>query len=89
MRLPINMQRGTLANAGFVKISNNTSTIGEGGLQPYCHKHGHIQILMVTLGIDFVQPDKTPYSDHFNYTTWRDARYNNASNEGVYLAMED
>ena len=85
--------RGTLANAGFVKISNNTSP-QVGDVVVYSrtakHKHGHIQIFDGSRWVsDFVQPDKTPYSDHFNYTTWRDARYNNASNEGVYLAMED
>ncbi len=84
--------RGTLAEAGFVKISNNSSEqIGD--IVVYnrsgAHPHGHIQIYDGSGWVsDFRQNSKNPYSDSYSFTTWRDARYlNDASNQGVYLAM--
>ncbi|PNK60232.1 CHAP domain-containing protein [Psychrobacter sp. FDAARGOS_221] len=85
--------RGTLAQAGFVKISNNTPPqIGDVVVynRSSKHPHGHIQIYDGSQWVsDFRQARKNPYSQEYSYTTWRDARYlNDASNEGIYLAME-
>lgn len=86
--------RGTLANAGFVKISNNTSPqIGDVVVynRSSKHRHGHIQIFDGSGWVsDFRQDDINPYSGSYSYTTWRDARYlDDASNKGIYLAMAD
>ena len=86
--------RGTLANAGFVKISNNTPPqIGDVVVfdRSSKHRHGHIQIFDGSNWVsDFRQSDINPYSDAYSYTTWRDARYlDDASNRGIYLAMAD
>ncbi|MDO5768518.1 MAG: CHAP domain-containing protein [Psychrobacter sp.] len=86
--------RGTLSNAGFVKISNNTSP-QVGDVVVYSrsskHRHGHIQIFDGSTWVsDFRQDSINPYSDTYSYTTWRDARYlDDASNRGIYLAMAD
>lgn len=84
--------RGTLAQAGFVKISNSAPPqVGDVVVynRSAKHRHGHIQIFDGSNWVsDFVQRNKSPYSDTYSYTTWRDARYiNDASNQGVYLAM--
>lgn len=86
--------RGTLANAGFVKISNNTPPqVGDVVVfdRSAKHRHGHIQIFDGSNWVsDFRQSDINPYSDAYSYTTWRDARYlDDASNRGIYLAMAD
>ena len=87
--------RGTLANAGFVKVSNNTPPqIGDIVVynRSAKHKHGHIQIYDGTAWVsDFRQNSINPYSGgNYSYTTWRDARYlDNASNSGIYLAMSE
>ncbi|WP_230660408.1 CHAP domain-containing protein [Psychrobacter sp. I-STPA10] len=87
--------RGTLANAGFVKVSNNTPPqIGDVVVynRSAKHKHGHIQIFDGTAWVsDFRQNSINPYSGgNYSYTTWRDARYtDNASNNGIYLAMNE
>ncbi|AWT48557.1 CHAP domain-containing protein [Psychrobacter sp. YP14] len=85
--------RGTLAEAGFVKISNDAPPqVGDVVVynRSSKHPHGHIQIFDGNTWVsDFIQPRKNPYSDAYSYTTWRDARYtNDASNEGIYLAMD-
>lgn len=86
--------RGTLAKAGFVKISNNTPPqVGDVVVfdRSAKHRHGHIQIFDGSNWVsDFRQSDINPYSDVYSYTTWRDARYlDDASNRGIYLAMAD
>lgn len=86
--------RGTLAQAGFVKISNNSAPqIGDVVVynRSAKHPHGHIQIFDGNNWVsDFRQARKSPYSGDYSYTTWRDARYlNDASNEGIYLAMDE
>lgn len=86
--------RGTLAQAGFVKISNNSAPqIGDVVVynRSAKHPHGHIQIFDGNNWVsDFRQARKSPYSNTYSYTTWRDARYlNDASNEGIYLAMDE
>ena len=86
--------RGTLANAGFSKISNNTPT-QVGDVVVYSrsskHPHGHIQIFDGRDWIsDFRQNSISPYSGAYSYTTWRDSKYvDDASNRGIYLAMAD
>lgn len=86
--------RGTLANAGFVKISNSTPPqVGDVVVfdRSSKHRHGHIQIFDGSNWVsDFRQNDINPYSGSYSYTTWRDARYlDEASNRGIYLAMAD
>lgn len=85
---------GTLAQAGFVKISNNTPPqIGDVVVynRSAKHRHGHIQIYDGTGWVsDFRQEKMSPYSGSNSYTTWRDARYlNDASDKGIYLALAD
>ncbi|WP_019671738.1 CHAP domain-containing protein [Psychrobacter lutiphocae] len=85
--------RGTLAQAGFVKISNDAPPqVGDVVVynRSSRHPHGHIQIYDGSQWVsDFRQAKKNPYSREYSYTTWRDARYlNDASNQGIYLAME-
>lgn len=86
--------RGTLANAGFSKISNDSEPqVGDVVVYDRSakHPHGHIQIFDGTHWIsDFRQNSISPYSGVYNYTTWRDTRYvDDASDRGIYLAMAD
>lgn len=86
--------RGTLANAGFVKISNNLPPqVGDVVVisRSSKHPHGHIQIYDGNQWVsDFRQSSINPYSVAYSYTTWRDARYHDdASDRGIYLAMAE
>ncbi len=86
--------RGTLAKAGFAKISNNAKPqIGDVVVISRSRKnpHGHIAIYDGRNWVsDFRQKRKSPYREYYSYTTWRDARYlNDASNRGTYLALND
>lgn len=86
--------RGTLAQAGFVKISNNSRPqIGDVVVfdRTSRYPHGHIQIWDGKNWVsDFRQNDINPYRGATTYTTWRDSRYlNNASERGTYLAMAE
>ena len=86
--------RGTLAQAGFAKISNNEQPqIGDVVVYDRSakHPHGHIQIFDGSNWVsDFRQSSISPYSGVYNYTTWRDAQYvDDASNRGIYLAMAE
>ena len=86
--------RGTLANAGFTKISNNLAPqVGDVVVynRSSKHPHGHIQIFDGRDWIsDFRQNSISPYSGAYSYTTWRDSKYvDDASNRGIYLAMND
>lgn len=86
--------RGTLAKAGFVKISNNsTPQVGDVVVisRSRAHPHGHIAIYDGRNWVsDFRQQRKSPYSQNYAYTTWRDARYlNDANQRGTYLAYND
>ncbi|UXZ05264.1 CHAP domain-containing protein [Moraxella nasicaprae] len=86
---------GTLANAGFVKISNNNYVPQVGDVAVFNRSaknpHGHIQIYDGNQWVsDFRQPKFSPYTQHNGYSVWRDARYLDASaNKGTYLAMND
>ena len=86
--------RGTLANAGFTKISNSTPPqVGDVVVYDRSskHPHGHIQIYDGSSWIsDFRQNSISPYSGAYSYTTWRDSQYvDDASNRGIYLAMAE
>ena len=86
--------RGTLANAGFTKISNNTEhQVGDVIVYDRSSRrpHGHIQIFDGTDWVsDFRQKGISPYSGVHSYTTWRDSKYvDDASDRGIYLAMAD
>ena len=86
--------RGTLASAGFTKISNNTQPqIGDVVVynRTSSRPHGHIQIFDGNDWVsDFRQNSISPYSGTYSYTTWRDSQYvDDASNRGIYLAMAD
>ena len=86
--------RGTLAQAGFAKISNNMPPqVGDVVVYDRSskHPHGHIQIFDGNDWIsDFRQKSISPYSGVYSYTTWRDSKYvDDASNRGIYLAMAD
>lgn len=86
--------RGTLAQAGFTKISNDTQPqVGDVVVYDRTSRrpHGHIQIFDGNDWVsDFRQNSISPYSGHHNYTTWRDSKYvDDASNRGIYLAMAD
>lgn len=86
--------RGTLAKAGFAKISNNAKPqVGDVVVisRSRKHPHGHIAIYDGRNWVsDFRQKRKSPYREYYSYTTWRDARYlNDASNRGTYLALND
>ncbi|WP_182406993.1 CHAP domain-containing protein [Psychrobacter sp. GP33] len=86
--------RGTLAQAGFTKISNDMPTqIGDVVVfdRSSKHPHGHIQIFDGSNWIsDFRQNSISPYSNIYGYSTWRDSQYvDDASNRGIYLAMAD
>ena len=86
--------RGTLAEAGFVKLSNDNYQPQVGDVAVFNRSsknpHGHIQIFDGSQWVsDFVQSKFSPYSSHNGYTVWRDGRYLDASNQGTYLAMND
>ncbi len=86
--------RGTLANAGFSKISNDAPPqVGDVVVYDRSskHPHGHIQIYDGSNWIsDFRQSSISPYGGAYSYTTWRDSQYvDDASNRGIYLAMAE
>lgn len=86
--------RGTLAGAGFTKISNDMPPqVGDVIVYDRSskHPHGHIQIYDGSNWIsDFRQNSISPYSGAYSYTTWRDSQYvDDASNRGIYLAMAE
>ncbi|ALF59352.1 CHAP domain-containing protein [Psychrobacter urativorans] len=86
--------RGTLAKAGFTKISNDMpAQVGDVVVfdRSSKHPHGHIQIFDGSNWIsDFRQNSISPYSNIYGYSTWRDSQYvDDASNRGIYLAMAD
>lgn len=86
--------RGTLAQAGFTKISNDTPhQVGDVIVYDRSSRrpHGHIQIFDGTDWVsDFRQKGISPYSGVHSYTTWRDSQYvDDASDRGIYLAMAD
>lgn len=86
---------GTLAGAGFTKISNKDYVPQVGDVVVFNrtsrNPHGHIQIYDGRGWVsDFRQPKFSPYSQHNGYTVWRDSRYLDASNNGgTMLAMND
>ncbi|MFB6348205.1 CHAP domain-containing protein [Moraxella sp. ZJ142] len=86
---------GTLASAGFVKISNDNYVPQVGDIAVFNRSsknpHGHIQIYNGTQWVsDFRQPKFSPYTQHNGYSVWRDARYNDASaNTGIMFAMNE
>lgn len=89
---------GTLAGAGFTRISsdNYTPQIGDVVVFNRTSKnpHGHIQIYDGTQWVsDFRQGvgKFSPYAKHNGYSVWRDLRYTDASNNsrGTYLAMNE
>ena len=86
--------RGTLAKAGFTKISNDMQPqVGDVVVFDRTSRrpHGHIQIFDGNGWVsDFRQKGISPYSGVHSYTTWRDSQYvDDASNRGIYLAMAD
>lgn len=86
--------RGTLAKAGFTKVSNDmTPQVGDVVVYDRTSRrpHGHIQIFDGNGWVsDFRQNSISPYSGHHNYTTWRDSNYvDDASDRGIYLAMAE
>ncbi|MCL1623055.1 CHAP domain-containing protein [Moraxella sp. Tifton1] len=86
---------GTLAGAGFTKISNDNYEPQVGDVVVFNrtakNPHGHIQIYDGKQWIsDFRQQKFSPYSQHNGYTVWRDTRYLDASaNTGIMLAMNE
>lgn len=86
--------RGTLAEAGFVKLSNDNYQPQIGDIAVFNRSsknpHGHIQIYDGSQWVsDFRQSKFSPYSSHNGYSVWRDGRYLDATNQGTYLAMND
>ena len=86
--------RGTLASAGFTKISNDMQPqVGDVVVynRTSSRPHGHIQIFDGTDWVsDFRQKSISPYSGTYSYTTWRDSQYvDDASDRGIYLAMAE
>ncbi len=86
--------RGTLASAGFTKISNDMQPqVGDVVVynRTSSRPHGHIQIFDGSSWVsDFRQNSISPYSGNHTYTTWRDSQYvDDASDRGIYLAMAD
>ena len=86
--------RGTLAQAGFTKISNDMAPqVGDVVVynRTSSRPHGHIQIFDGNDWVsDFRQNSISPYSGTYSYTTWRDSQYvDDASDRGIYLAMAD
>ena len=85
---------GTLAQAGFTKISNDMQPqVGDVVVynRTSNRPHGHIQIFDGNDWVsDFRQNSISPYSGNYSYTTWRDSQYvDDASDRGIYLAMAD
>ncbi|OPH39108.1 CHAP domain-containing protein [Moraxella equi] len=86
---------GTLASAGFTRISNDNYVpqIGDVAVFNRTSKnpHGHIQIYDGSQWVsDFRQPNFTPYRNHNGYSVWRDTRYLDATaNTGTMLAMNE
>jgi len=86
--------RGTLAQAGFTRISNDMQPqVGDVVVfnRSSGRPHGHIQIFDGDTWVsDFRQSSINPYSGAQSYTTWRDSQYvDDASDRGIYLAMAD
>ncbi|WP_296403969.1 CHAP domain-containing protein [Psychrobacter sp.] len=86
--------RGTLAEAGFIKLNNDSYQPQVGDVAVFNRSsknpHGHIQIYDGSQWVsDFRQSKFSPYSSHNGYSVWRDSRYLDASNKGTYLAMND
>lgn len=86
---------GTLASAGFVKLSNSNYVPQVGDVAVFNRSgknpHGHIQIYDGSQWVsDFRQPKFSPYTQHNGYSVWRDARYVDASaNTGTMFAMNE
>lgn len=86
---------GTLAGAGFTKISNNNYVPQVGDVVVFNrtskNPHGHIQIYDGNQWVsDFRQNKFSPYAQHNGYSVWRDSRYLDATNNtGTYLAMNE
>lgn len=86
---------GTLASAGFTKISNDNYKPQVGDIAVFNrtakNPHGHIQIYDGKQWVsDFRQPKFSPYSQHNGYTVWRDARYLDATaSTGTMLALNE
>lgn len=86
---------GTLAGAGFTKISSDNYTPQVGDVVVFNrtsrNPHGHIQIYDGNQWVsDFRQPKFSPYSQHNGYTVWRDTRYTDASmSTGTMLALNE
>ncbi len=86
---------GTLASAGFTRISNDNYVPQIGDVVVFNrtskNPHGHIQIYDGSQWVsDFRQPNFSPYRNHNGYSVWRDTRYLDAtSNTGTYLAMNE
>lgn len=87
--------KGTLQEAGFVKISKEGYNPQVGDVVVWHrsakHPHGHIQIWNGNQWVsDFRQRKISPYTVPTQYTVWRDARYLDAStSQGTYLAMNE
>ncbi len=84
---------GTLASAGFTKISSTNYQPQVGDVAVFNrtsrNPHGHIQIYDGSQwASDYRQSKFSPYSQHNGYTVWRDANYVDASsNTGTTLAF--
>lgn len=87
--------QGTLANAGFTKISSDNYEPQVGDVVVFnrtsSNPHGHIQIYDGSQWVsDYRQSGFSPYSQHNGYTVWRDARYVEANaSSGTMLALND
>lgn len=87
--------KGTLASAGFVKLSNDNYVPQVGDVAVFNrtskNPHGHIQIYDGNQWVsDFRQNKFSPYRNHNGYSVWRDARFVDASaNTGTYLALNE
>ncbi|MFA9486279.1 MULTISPECIES: CHAP domain-containing protein [unclassified Moraxella] len=86
---------GTLASAGFTKISNDNYQPQIGDVVVFNrtarNPHGHIQIYDGNQWVsDYRQPKFSPYSAHNGYTVWRDMRHADASADtGIMLALNE
>lgn len=79
---------GTLAGAGFTKISNHDYVPQVGDVVVFNrtakNPHGHIQIYNGNQWIsDFRQNKFSPYAKHNGYTIWRDVRYDAINSVGT------